>query len=633
MAKLIKLWIVGSAACVCAGWTLSALHDVTLGGYALFFTCLAVVCGVVFARWRATGRIAPIRAGARGPRLNKRRLRRPLPFLFLLTAILAFVGGAVHSPNNYDALTYRFPRMLQWWAGSGWHWISTPNERMNLSGTNFEWMMMPIYAITHSDRFFFLINIVAYIFLPSLIFVVFVACGVARRAAWFWMWVLPTGLCFAMQAGSISNDTIAASYFLGALYFAFRAKRTRAVRDVWLSILAAGLLTGIKASNLPLALPILWVIWPSLLLLNKRFIASAAILFVSASVSFLPSAALNRCYTGDWSGDPHNVEHIKLDSPIAGILGNGLQVGLQSLEPPFLPLARTVENWIWDRFPERLQSILKAGFPRFVIGFRELPQEESAGLGIGITVLLIASIAAALRYRRRHQTKAFNRAEWQGLVVSFLTWISLFVYMTKLGSESTSRLIAAYYPLVLLPALLNDAQRHIVRERWFQILGICTAAIAVAALILTPSRPLWPSEQFFDWATVQCPHNGLLAEAKKVYSVYRSRNDLFGQLRRCIPDSIPVLGVIEGSDDAESSLWRPYGARRVVHVLPGERQLESELQWLVVKDSVVASTNHGGFGRWLEKDGGVLVTNQLILEKASINPEEWSVVRFPGPQK
>ena len=194
-----------------------------------------------------------------------------------MTAGLAAVGGALHAPNNYDALTYRMPRMLHWWAASGWHWIATPNERMNLSGTGFEWIMMPIFIVTHSDRLFFLINIAAYFLLPSLIFLVFVGAGMRRRVAWFWMWLLPAALCYAMQAGSISNDTIAATFFLAAIYFADQARRAHSVHNLWVSILAAGLLTGVKASNLPLLLPVLWAMWPALNLLKTRWVTSAGV--------------------------------------------------------------------------------------------------------------------------------------------------------------------------------------------------------------------------------------------------------------------------------------------------------------------------------------------------------------------
>jgi hypothetical protein len=629
MINFVKLWILGSAACVAAGWILSALHQVNRAGYGVFFLVVAAGLTVEYRKRLREGTERCARAAVKSTLWVLHRMRRPLPLLFFLTAALAACGGAVYAPNNYDALTYRFPRMLNWWAASGWQWIAAPEVRMNVSGTAFEWLMMPIFMVTHSDRFFFLINILAYLMLPGLVFVVFVGAGVARRVAWFWMWLLPAALCYAMQAGSISNDTLAAIYFLAAIHFAFQTRRTRNIRDLWLAILAAGLLTGVKAPNLPLMLPIAWVLWPVLSSLRARIAASTAVVLLSMLVSFVPTAALNQHYTGDWGGDPQNLAKVQVQKPLAGILGNGLQLGLQSLEPPFLPLARSAEIWVWDLFPEKIQTVLKNDFPRFVVGFRELPQEESAGVGIGITLIALVSIVRAWTFRRRKQTLLPDGPGRVGLTLGVLTWIALLFYMSKLASESTSRLIAAYYPLLLLPFLLNPAQSFLVRQAWYKWLAVCVSSIALAAVILTPSRPLWPAERFFDWAVDRFPQDVLMKRARSVYAVYRSRNDLFGGLRRSIPGSVPVIGFIGGDDDAESSLWRPFGARRVVHVLEPERVTESKLQWLVVKNRVIDRKNPQVFDEWLRHNGGVLVAQQAVIEKAGGGPQQWSVVHFP----
>src|SRR5439155_5405187 len=105
------------------------------------------------------------------------RFLRPLPAIFLLAAILSLIGGAWYAHNNYDALTYRLPRMLHWLAEGRWHWIATPNDRLNYAGTGFEWLQVPIYLLTNSDRALFLLNIASYALLPGLIFGVFRGLG------------------------------------------------------------------------------------------------------------------------------------------------------------------------------------------------------------------------------------------------------------------------------------------------------------------------------------------------------------------------------------------------------------------------------------------------------------------------
>jgi len=93
---------------------------------------------MVQRRRRPAGLTDAAVGGAKSAGWNLRRFRRPLPLVYLLTAILAAFGGALHAPNNYDALTYRFPRMLHLVGRFRLHWISTPTLRMNVSGTDFD---------------------------------------------------------------------------------------------------------------------------------------------------------------------------------------------------------------------------------------------------------------------------------------------------------------------------------------------------------------------------------------------------------------------------------------------------------------------------------------------------------------
>src|ERR1019366_6010247 len=79
--------------------------------------------------------------------------------------------------------------------------------------------------------------------------------GVRPRVAWHWMWLLQTGYCYLLQAGSISNDLFSAVYALAAVDFALRASKSGRISEVCLSLLSAALLTGAKPTNLPLLLP------------------------------------------------------------------------------------------------------------------------------------------------------------------------------------------------------------------------------------------------------------------------------------------------------------------------------------------------------------------------------------------
>ena len=180
------LWIILSAWLVCTGWILSACHQLSWWGYVVSLSLLAAT----LLLWKRLGSNEVAKQKYFSVRFLQRRFRRPLPFVYGLCLLIAFIGGVLHAPNNYDALCYRLPRVLHWWSENQWHWIGGVNDRMDFSATGFEWLMAPLIILFKSDRLLFLINIIAYALLPGLIYLAFTQLGVARRVAWCWMWIL-----------------------------------------------------------------------------------------------------------------------------------------------------------------------------------------------------------------------------------------------------------------------------------------------------------------------------------------------------------------------------------------------------------------------------------------------------------
>ena len=298
---LVRLWLWISALASVAGWTLSALGQLNRPGYAAFF---AVFAAVVFVCRKELGLVLGNKS-SRGKKFL-RRFRRPLPFCFAVLAFLVFLGGVFYPPSNYTGLNYRVARVLQWLAHGQWCWIHTPNFRMNDRACGIEWLTAPLLLFTKSDRALFLINFIPFLLLPGLIFSVFRRLGVRAGVAWHWMWLLPTGYNFLLQAASVANDTFPTLYALAALDFGCRAWISRRPADLWHSLLAAALLTGAKASNLPLLLPWVILIFRLLPVLRRKLATTSLVFLLAAAVSFLPTTILNIRYCGDWSGQNSN---------------------------------------------------------------------------------------------------------------------------------------------------------------------------------------------------------------------------------------------------------------------------------------------------------------------------------------
>jgi len=618
-------WILACAYLSAAGWGLSLLGVLSPTGY-----LAAVVCGgggwwFLCRGWRRpeSGRFAPGKL--------RWRFRHSLPAVFLGYALITFVSGLLYAPSNFDALSYRLPRVLHWLSEHRWHWIATSNPRLNVSATGFEWLSAPALALARTDRWLFLINIVCYLLFPGLVFGVLTRLGVNRRVAWSWMWLMPTGYCFALQAGGIGNDLFATVYGLAAVYFGLRARRSGRIEDVWLGMLAAALLTGAKATNLPLLLPCALALWPSLKLLWARAVASTVVAVLALAASFLPTAVGNARFTGSWGGDPRNQMKVQVDRPVYGVIGNSLELLVGNAMPPVMPFVSRWNAVVADAKRTPFFQQLVRHFPRFRLdGTNELPQEEGAGIGLGLCGLLVITGVAAWRRRAPVQPCGGAAAEpiCSGLIVCLGTWVALLAYMAKLGSEVAPRLVAPYYPLLFATFLLLPGNATFVRRRWWNALALIAAFSVLPALILSPSRPLWPAQTICRYLTQRFPGRPLLERAATIYAVYRTRDDNLGPLRRYLPTACREVGLIASGDDPETSLWRPFGSRKVLEITPANESevLGRRISTVVVNKEALELAFGCSFEQWLSKNHLRVLGEERLLLQVKGGVKEWFVV-------
>ena len=624
MRAAVLLWVCAWAYFGCVGWLLSALHALNGGGYAVALT--AGLGGILFWRRKLfeNEKFFP-----RWPAL-RRRFRRPLSAIFFLVAALVVIGGAGHAPTNYDALTYRLPRVLNWLDAGGWHWISTFNLRMNYSTTAWEWTALPQLALLHSDRGLFLINACGFLLLPGLLFSVFRQLGVARRVAWTWMWILPLAYGYVTQAGSIGNDLTGTVFCLAAVNYGMRARQFGRVTDVWLCGLAAALMTANKMSNLPLLLPCLVAVWPALSRLRERWRGTLTIGLVAVLVSAAPTMLFNQLHTGNWNGDPKNEGKMQLHHPIAGLLGNGLLLAQQSLMPPVLPASHQINDSMNRHLPAACVRLLEKNFPRyFQSRFNELPSEEGAALGLGVSLPLLLALAAAIwkfggNFLRCWSWKIF-------LSVGCAAWAAFAVYLLKMGSEAGPRLLLPYYPLVIAPLLLLPVQCRLLQFRSWRLLLLLGAFSVLPVLVLAPNRPLWPALSITEKLVRQHPSNTRLQRLASVYATYAHRNDVLAPLRDVLPAEARTIGFVASSNDTDYSLWRPLGTRRIVYLRSGVHsglQLPADLEWLVVKRTIWPEVSDRSLEDWAANHQAKIVQSVSITTLVSGGAENWCVLHI-----
>ena len=551
------LWIVVSSWLVVSGWVLSLIHRLNPQGYALSLLFLGAFLIFSPVCKNTMGIRFPTRLGQ-----LRRRFGKLIPFIYLIYLLGALVGGALHSPSNYDAICYRLPRILHWLSEGQWHWIGGCNDRMDFSATGMEWLMSPILILLKTDRLLFLINIISYALLPGLIYSAFTGLGISRRVAWYWMWILPTAYCFVLQAGSIGNDCLAAVYLLAAAVFSLQAVKRGSWFDASLAFLSAALLTGAKATNLPLLLPLLVLIYPILGILWRRPIAAMGVLMVSILVSFAPIAYETMQHTGDWSGDPKNLHQVKIRNPVVGIIGNTLQLSVGMIAPPILPNAKSLSAKTEKIITDTPLKKLRDYFPRLDLDFGEIPTEEAAGVGIGITILALLSLIGGMFLG------AGGIATQRAMIFGGLAWISLLAYMTKMGSESTARLIAPYYLVTIIPLLALRSQERMTRSRFWRVLAIVCMLTALLPLILNPARPLLPVNFMISCASNCLPHVGISERMKRVYTVYANRSDSLAEVRAHVPYYAKTIGFAGTANDTEYPFWKTFSGIKVKDLNP-----------------------------------------------------------------
>src|SRR5437867_11524875 len=153
----VAWWVLFCAHCTCAGWVLSACHQLNATGYAV---ALLMGLGAVLMARRP---LLPQRGPAVNWRKTRRRFARLFPLAFLSLALLAILGGAFYPPSNADGLTQRIPRVLNWLAEQRWHWIEKAPGSFNTRACGFEWLMAPMLALLKTDRFVFVLNAISYL--------------------------------------------------------------------------------------------------------------------------------------------------------------------------------------------------------------------------------------------------------------------------------------------------------------------------------------------------------------------------------------------------------------------------------------------------------------------------------------
>ncbi len=627
MLKAVRIWIWLSTLLVASGWILSAFRQLNPAGYGVAFVLAAVL---VFFHRRAA-KEQQKKNPAQWVQIFKCRFKRWAPLLFLALVFLTLLGGSLYAPSNGSSTSYRIPRVMNWLAAGQWYWIHTLDVRMNIAGSGMEWFFAPLILLTHSDRFLFLPNWFSFLLLPGLIFGVFTRLRISPRVAWWWMWLLPSGWCFIMQAGSTINDSFAAVYALAAVDFGLRARESQRAEDLWLSLLSAALAAGVKQSDMLLAVPGLIAALPGIWLLLKRPLSSVVVAALCLLVSGLPTIIFNLKKTGNWAGVTANAwGNAELKSPVWGILGNIFCMTAQNLKPPVFPFAKpwnaAMKHFLQTPFGSHFVSFEDFGRLSFGVG------ESAAALGAGVCFFVLLSFFAARHYGKKFRLGyPVKNVEPLLKLLRWIPWVLLLAFMAKIGTFENGRQFASYYILFFPSLLASPGQSFLVRQRWWKLLALLLLMSAVGLLVISRDRPLFPAQAVIARLQAKYPNSKFVSNIALTYAETPAFWEEQKYFREVLPAEETKLGYATWMDgQAGSSLWLPYGQRRVYYVLPDDtaEQVRSMGIRYVVVESRILEMTQDTLPQWLERYHAVLVTQRDFIIDPYEPAETFYLVRL-----
>jgi hypothetical protein len=282
-------------------------------------------------------------------------------------------------------------------------------------------------------------------------------------------------------------------------------------------------------------------------------------------------------------------------------------------------------------------AIEASNFRSRVFNLGELPVEDVASLGFGLTVLVLVSLVWVLVRRVREGAEpeslrpsavAFSR-RFAALLV-WLPWLSLAVYMAKVATTCAGRLVTPYYPLLLVGLLAVPGSDALVRQAWWRRLAMGVMWLALAVVIVNPARPIWPAQTLLGDLQGRRPESRLVGRAERVYGTYARRCDALAPIRDELPADARRVGLAGSLDHPEASLWRPFGSRIIVHVLPSDtpaqvRAAGVELVVLTPEAGVLLQTP---LEQWLREYQAETVRSVEFAHLASQAPQAWHLVRL-----
>jgi len=201
---------------------------------------------------------------------------------------------------------------------------------------------------------------------------------------------------------------------------------------------------------------------------------------------------------------------------------------------------------------------------------------------------------------------------------------ALLMALSQMVSENSGRAFDGFL-LFLLPLTLVGW--NLLGARTLKIAFALSLLSALTALVLTPSRPLWPAAWFCQKWEASGQHPALLAKLEP-YFRYADRASTAQEIVNAIPYSEKEFAALVGPDRPLLPLYRPYSAARKVDLLPPNTK-PADLNRLPINYVVVgggAQDEYAELYQYLhESKDFVLLLRHSYTSRLTRGPEDWEL--------
>ena len=592
---------------VVAGWTLDWF-------WTLKWMWAVSLPGLGIAGWLAIRRAGSARNLFGG-------LVEPLgwwPFLLLMLLIIA--AGLLYPPTMLDSLSYRLPRIFAWMQEGHINHILSADDRMNYMPHSWSLCVLPLMQVS-GDHLEWIASFLSWMILCLVGYDwAFELSGERERSRQ--MAFIAAAATFAvLQAESSANDLFAAAQLLLALRFVINFERTRDWHEIIWAVLSFCLAAGTKPQFAVFGLPLaLWFFAaPSKPWQAFRWVWSPALLALWLLCSPAPSFVMNLHSYGSIAGNALDFS-MSGRGPLWNWLLGGTMIAWQSIQPPVNPIG--LMNGKLQQMAA--ESGLSQMTPRFHLNVPLVSMVDSAPLGLVASVVFAAGIFLALKHR------AVPWRSWRMLAL-MAGLISLLIALSRVVSENSGRTFCGFLYFALP---LSMAGWNLLGAKKLKAAFYLSLLSALAALILNPSRPLWPAKlaheelarsEKFDWLNIRL----------EPYFTYSERAVTAREIIDTIPAGEKQFAALVGNDRPLLPLFRPYNSGRKVLFLPPHATLDDFIR-LNVNYVVVGA---GAADYYPELCSYLCMTNDNILDdyhlvashdytsKLARGPESWQLFR------